>query len=175
MSETIEKPAFQIFRMMDSPSLDEVGAMALRQSEDEIVEAGINELIANGGQEGGTVKTLFNFPGFSLTYAWFKSGYPLPLHSHDADCLYYVISGTLKLGTELLNKGDGFFVPAETPYTYTPGDKGVEILEFRHATQFDIHFRGSSPSFWQKIADRAGERRDGWADEVEPSRQHGSD
>ena len=44
----------------------------------------------------------YTVPGFGLTHVWFKEGYALPLHSHDCDCLYYVIAGSLKMGTEEL-------------------------------------------------------------------------
>ncbi|MGJ3627380.1 cupin domain-containing protein [Sphingomonas sp. MMS24-JH45] len=77
-------------------------------------------------------------PGMSLTYAWFKSGFPLPLHSHNADCLYYIIAGTLKLEREELGAGDGFFVGKDAPDQYKPGPTGVEVLEFRTADTFDI-------------------------------------
>jgi hypothetical protein len=39
-----------------------------------------------------------------VSYAWFKSGYPLPLHSHDADCYYLVIAGSMKVGSEVLER-----------------------------------------------------------------------
>ena len=30
-----------------------------------------------------------------VSYIWFKSGYVLPPHSHDGDCLYYILAGSL--------------------------------------------------------------------------------
>ena len=30
--------------------------------------------------------TLFSNPTLHVSYIWFKSGYPLSLHSHDIDC-----------------------------------------------------------------------------------------
>jgi hypothetical protein len=41
----------------------------------------------------------------SLCWAWFKSGYVLPRHSHNADCLYYVLGGSLRLGSVWLKAG----------------------------------------------------------------------
>jgi hypothetical protein len=51
------------------------------------MEKSIAELQEAGIEEGQAVKLLFSAPGFSLTYAWFKSGFPLPRHSHNSDCL----------------------------------------------------------------------------------------
>src|SRR5690606_20778947 len=85
------------------------------------IEKGLADFQASGGADGSLTKVLFAMPGFSLVYAWFKSGYPLPLHSHNADCLYYIISGSIRLGTEDLGKGDGFFVGCDVPCAYTPG------------------------------------------------------
>ena len=97
--------------------------------------------------DGTTVKLLFSMPGMSLTHAWFKSGFPLPRHSHDTDCLYYIVAGSIRIGTEELGKGDGFFVGADVPYAYTPGADGVEILEFRASNAFDIKLLANNPLF----------------------------
>ena len=70
----------------------------------------------------------------SLVHAWFGPGYRLPRHTHSADCLYYVISGSAVLGNHTLRAGDGFFVPANAPYQYDAGPEGVEVLEIRGAT-----------------------------------------
>ena len=110
-SDTVNRGGFQIFRTADAPSLDETAHMDVADMTPEL-EAGIGVALEAGFAEGNVVKTLFSQPGFSLTYAWFKSGFPLPLHTHDVDCLYYVVAGSLQLGTETLNAGDGFFVGA---------------------------------------------------------------
>ena len=80
------------------------------------LEARFARLAEVGAGEGQMVKLLFSAPGLSLTYAWFKSGFPLPRHSHDADCLYYIIAGSLTLGSQTLGAGDGFFVPSQAAY-----------------------------------------------------------
>ena len=92
--ETRPAGKFAIYRGAEAPAFSEIGVMEydgvtpeLQQTFMKLGEAGI--------QEGDTVKLLFAAPGFSLTYAWFKSGYPLPRHSHNADCLYYIIAGSL--------------------------------------------------------------------------------
>ena len=51
-------------------------------------------------------------------------------HSHSVDALYYIVSGSLKLGTEWMGAGDGFWLSGDTPYTYTAGPEGLEIVAF---------------------------------------------
>ena len=167
-----EKPAaasgYQIFRTSEAPSLDEtahmeVGALTAEQ------EAGIATALEAGFAEGNVVKTLFSQPGFSLTYAWFKSGFPLPLHTHNADCLYYIVAGSLQLGADTLGPGDGFFLGSGKAYRYTPGPDGVEVLEFRTQENFDIKFLAKTLPAWQKISGIVSDRRTAWAEESPPS------
>lgn len=161
-------PGFEIFRFASAPTLDETGHMEVADlSED--MHAGIGGALEAGFAEGNAVKTLFSRPGFSLTYAWFKSGFPLPLHTHNADCLYYIVAGTLQLGTETLGAGDGFFIGAGKAYRYTPGPEGVEVLEFRSEENFDIRFMAKTLPAWAKITDVIRERRPAWATETPPS------
>lgn len=131
------------------------------------VKAGLGEknlvLFSEGGAEG-----------FSLIYIWFKSGYVLPPHSHDVDCVYYVLAGELSIGSQRLRKGDGFFVPAETGYTYEAGPDGVEVLEFRNATRFKIRLKGGDVKRWDRIADVFRERAQAWADESTPPSARGA-
>ncbi|RIJ31962.1 cupin domain-containing protein [Henriciella algicola] len=162
---------FQIFRTETAPILDEAGHMEYSDVTPEI-EAGIAAAGEAGAGEGQLVKTLFSRPGFSLTYAWFKSGFPLPLHTHNVDCLYYVVAGSLQLGIEKLEAGDGFFVGADKAYRYTPGPDGVEVLEFRTEEHFDIKFLAKTASMWGKIAGKAAERQAAWAGETPPSAKH---
>lgn len=108
--------SFRVFRGADAPDLNETDKMTLAGLTP-IVEAGIGRWVEAGVGEGNITKVLFSLPHMSLTYAWFKSGFALPLHSHNADCLYYIIAGSLKLGTEELAAGDGFFVGSDVPYT----------------------------------------------------------
>src|SRR5436309_1535294 len=136
---------FAIYRHADAPALSEIDVMdydgmtpQIEQTFAQLTEAGIDE--------GQTVKLLFSAPGFSLTYAWFKSGFPLPRHSHNADCLYYIVAGALTLGSETLGAGDGFFVPKDAAYSYVPGPQGVEVLEFRQADHFNIKFLAGNPA-----------------------------
>ena len=132
-------------------------------------EAGIEEAVAAGAQEGDFVKLLFENEeaGMSLTYAWFKPNFTLPRHSHNADCAYYVISGEVHLGTEVLKAGDVFYVPCDHAYTYVAGPEGVEVMEFRTASSFHIKFTGNSAAYWSRLAKVSAESRDEWS-KVEP-------
>lgn len=158
----------EIFRFASAPMLDETGHMEVADLNEEM-QAGIGGALEAGFAEGNVVKTLFSRPGFSLTYAWFKSGFPLPLHTHNADCLYYIVAGTLQLGTEKLGAGDGFFIGKDKAYRYTPGPEGVEVLEFRSEENFDIKFLAKTLPAWAKITDVIKERRPAWANEAPPS------
>ena len=124
-------------------------------------------------QGPGAVETqeLFVGHGMNLSSAWFKSGYPLLLHSHDADCLYYVVSGSLKMGTEEIEAGEGFLVPANTPYTYTAGPEGVEVLEFRTAETFDIRLHARAPTYWETLFGKLAKGRERWRNEPRPTRR----
>jgi hypothetical protein len=159
---------FTIYRAADAPDFNEISVMEMA-GVTPIIAAGIEAAQAAGAPDGDMVKLLFAIPGMSLTYAWFKSGYPLPLHCHSADCLYYIIAGSLQLGTEQLGKGDGFFVGSDVPYSYTPGPRGVEVLEFRTADSFDIRFLGKTKTFWDKTAAAVRRERVNWAGQIPPS------
>ena len=68
---------------------------------------GLQQMREDTGPPGAAAMVLFSSETMHVSYAWFKSGYPLPLHSHDADCYYLVVGGAMKVGTEVLGKGDG--------------------------------------------------------------------
>lgn len=117
---------------------------------------------------------LFSEPGangLSLVYVWFKSHYQLPPHSHNCDCLYYVLDGELSIGSRRLRKGDGLFVPAGHVYTYEAGPDGVEVLEFRNATRFDITLSDRNPERWERILSTFQQRAATWQQETTPPSQ----
>ncbi|MBW8753066.1 MAG: cupin domain-containing protein [Sphingomonadales bacterium] len=120
-------------------------------------------------QSGTEVKLVYARPGFSLTSVWFKSGYPLALHSHSGGCLYYIVAGSIRIGEELFGAGDGFFVDHDVPYTYETGPDGVEVLEFRATDELDIRFRANTKVSWDRILGKLGARQSAWDDEVRPS------
>lgn len=101
--------------------------------------------------------------GFSIVRVYLAPGYILPAHTHDTDCLYYVLRGQAILGKRVVEPGGGFFVPAGKAYGYSAGDEGAEVLEFRHATSTDFHATERSPARWRKIMENA-EQHNGWRD-----------
>ena len=152
---------FQIFRAAEAKDLMEEGCMTVEPFTP-VQRAGMDKLVASGFMDGDEVKVLCNIPGFSLTHVWFKKDYPLPLHSHDADCLYYIIAGSIRLGTETLGPRDTFFIPADVPYAYKPGPDGVEVLEIRHSTSFNFVNLAKGAAFWDKAAETAANNREDW-------------
>lgn len=163
-------PRFALFRAKDAADFDNSGLMSTVPPT-EVETAGSIAAIDAGILEGTTVQLLFAMPGMSLTRAWFKSGFPLPRHAHDVDCLYYVVAGNLRIGTEELATGDGFYVGANVPYAYTPGPEGVEVLEFRASSSFNIKLLANNSDFWTTAVERSNAKRGGWADEAPPSGQ----
>ena len=162
-----DQTKFQVFRAATAPTLKQTDVLRYEGLTPEIRE-GLKGLVQAGIAEGSFAKILINVPGFSLAYAWHKSDYPLPLHSHDVDCCYLIIAGDLKVGSEALGKGDGFFVPADSAYTFTTGPEGVEFIEFRNANSWNIVFKYRNPESWSKAADTASARREAWVTEAQP-------
>ncbi len=167
-TRTENTPRFSIFRRADAPAYSETECMEMVGLTD-IIENGIARAGEAGDSDGQEVRLLFAMPGMSLTYAWFKSGFPLPLHTHNADCLYYIIAGSLRMGTEELGPGDGFFVGSDVPYSYKPGPNGVEVLEFRTSDRFDIRFLGKTKVFWDKTVQALKAEHPNWIGQPRPS------
>ncbi|KMS52023.1 hypothetical protein V474_02940 [Novosphingobium barchaimii LL02] len=169
MTGSTQTPAtFQIFRAADAKGLMEEGCMSIEPFTP-VQRAGMDKLVGAGFLDGEEVRVLCNLPGFSLTHVWFKKDYPLPLHSHDTDCLYYIIAGSLRLGTEDLGPRDTVFIPAGVPYTYKPGPDGAELLEFRHASHFNFVNLAKGAAFWDKAAEIAASRHEEWKTAVPPT------
>ena len=163
------KSGFRIFRRT-SEGLGDSGHMKM-VGLDEAMLGNLKRLQETQGPDAADTRYLFGGNGMSLCSVWFRSGYPVVLHSHDADCLYYIIAGSIRLGTETLEAGDGFFVPTGVPYTYTAGPDGVELLEFRTAEEFDIRFTSGNANYWDKMLATIAGRRDFWVGERRPSRR----
>lgn len=159
----------RIFRKEDAQDFGDAGHMSYVDDAPVILD-GLTKMGEAGVADGYKGTCLFSGFGFSLHHFWFKPGYPLPLHSHDSDCLYYVIAGDIRMGTEEMGPGDGFFLPAETPYTYNIGDKGVEILEFRTAEDFNIQFKGKTEAYWEQMLEKLRNERPQWQKALPPSR-----
>lgn len=130
---------------------------------------GMERFLRAGALEGSEVKQVCSIPGFSLAAGWFKSGYKTPRHKHDVDCLYHVVKGNLKFGTTTLNAGDGVFVAADTPYSFTAGDDGVEVLEFRHQAVCGVTSVASNKDYWNRLVAHVTERLPAWSIEKRPA------
>jgi quercetin dioxygenase-like cupin family protein len=149
----------EIFRAATAPLFDERAARSF------IPPAAIEPLtrLSKAGRgDGYVLKTLFEAPGFALHYVWFKPNYQLSRHSHDRDALYYIVAGSIRLGSECLGAGDGIFLPADTPYIYTVGPEGVEILEFRHDADFSTDVRAGSQAYWDRMLASVETNRAAW-------------
>jgi hypothetical protein len=164
MSEQQRPRAMTFFRMGDAPTLEADGMMSTDMAGIEptvFASFDFSQFLA-----GQLVRVLFKGDGpegFSLVHARFEPGFRLFRHSHSSDCLYVVIAGEAYMGTRVLGPGDGFFVRAEAPYAYSAGPQGVEVLEFRAATSFDIKFRDRSVADWKPVGDAVREHGESWA------------
>jgi len=166
-AKVLSKAQVAIFRASEAPDLGgETMPLGRMRPAD---ERGRIAALEVGMADSAVIRLLFKDDdrGVSLTYAWFKKHATLPRHSHSADCLYYVVSGSLKFGSEELSAGDSFLVPADTLYSYEVGPDGLEVLEFRTATEFDISFSGTDAS-WAKLIDNLKVQQAAWASLVPP-------
>jgi len=160
---------FRIIRKESATPLHETDAMDTTGIT-QIARAGFDRMAAAGMGDGSTIKQVFAIPGMSVVHCWFKSGFPLPLHSHSADCFYYILAGDLQFGTETIGSGDGFFLPGGMPYAYTAGSQGVELLEIRTSDKFDMKCSVENPAAWDKAVELVAASRDRWLEERPPRR-----
>jgi hypothetical protein len=100
--------------------------------------------------------------GFSLVHAWFGENFPLPRHKHAGDCLYFVLKGELRMGSKIVSAGDGLFVPSGRPYTYRAGPGGVEVLEFRMVSSFDMDTLDQDLEKWQSYTQIGEDMAEVW-------------
>jgi quercetin dioxygenase-like cupin family protein len=158
------KATMRIFRATEGRVLPDesgdVGMEILPMSQSS--QDGFARLIDAGLTDGNLVKILFEAPGFSLAYVWFKPHFPLPRHSHKQDCLYHIVEGSIRLGKEWLGAGDGFFLPSGTPYTYAIGAEGVQMLEIRHCGEIDYRSFGHTAAWWDKAEKAIRDNHAAW-------------
>lgn len=163
--------AVRVFRASDAEGMrnaSERGAQRADHVVSPVVAAGFQQLGEAGMGNGAAARVIYSSQNMHIAYAWFKSGFPLPLHSHDADCFYQIVAGTMRVGSEELRKGDGVLIPAGTPYTVTPGEAGVEFIEVRSTADYDTRYKGNTEKYWNKLAEIATSRQAIWADERPP-------
>jgi quercetin dioxygenase-like cupin family protein len=177
---TIARRRNVIFRAHTSLRLEDTNMLSRiprRHSTD--VEGKLAEFKNFKGDDGAQLTVLYRDPepdGVSLVHVWFKPNYILPRHTHDVDCLYYIISGDVRMGAQELHAGDGFLIPAGNPYAYSAGPSGVEILEFRHASSFNVDVLGYSAGMLDAMTTNRYANQETWAGIVQPpSWQRGPD
>lgn len=141
------------YRADEAPTLDEDGMM----TPPDLDEAVTTTLDLTPLAAGAKVTVLFKGSGpnaLSLVHARFGPGYRLPRHSHSADCLYYVVSGEMRMGDDKMGAGDAIFVPAGSLYTFETGPEGLEFVEFRKAARYDIKFNAPAKAWDRQVAQR---------------------
>jgi len=168
MPDSEARKPFEIYRATDERDYGEHNLQPMVDLKPEAIAA-LSQFAHDPVRSGSKVTLAYSRPGFSLTKVWFKSGYPLPLHSHGNSCLYYITAGTIRIGEDVLGVGDGFFVDKDVPYTYEVGPEGVEVLEFRSTDQLNIRFRANTKKSWDKLVERENARQETWATEKRPS------
>ena len=153
--------AMTFFRTADAPTLIEDGIMSMPEIAPEVYTTyDLSGLVA--GEETTVLFKGEGQSGFSLVKARWGRGYRLPRHTHSADCLYFVLAGEIVMGSRTLAAGDGFFVKAESPYTYTAGPDGAEVLEFRTATSFDMKITDRTVESWKPIVEALQANHEHW-------------
>lgn len=168
MTDQIKHKPFEIYRASDERDYGEHGIQEMVDPSP-VALAALCQFSGAGATAGAKVTMAYSRPGFSLTKVWFKSSYPLPLHSHSGGCLYHITAGSIRIGEDTLGPGDGFFVECDVPYTYEIGPQGVEVLEFRATDRMDIRFRAKGKAAWDKLVTRENARREVWTAELPPS------
>jgi len=163
-----EAPRFATFKGKNAQPYSEMTIMQYEPMSPVAAE-GVQRATEVGYDHGHDMKLVFAAPGFSLIRLWFKSNFPLPRHTHDVDCLYYIVGGSLRIGREELVVGDGFFVGSGVPYSYAPGPNGVEVLEFRAADAFNIKVMADDRRYWDKAVEAVRNLQGTWTGETPPS------
>ncbi len=157
-----------LFRASEAPGLFESGTMTPptldADDQRELAKDGPRPKHAADGNHDAVLFRGDGPDGFSLVRAWFGPHFVLPRHTHDGDCLYYVLEGSLTMGSRVLAAGDGFFVPSDSPYAYEAGADGVVVLEFRTRTAFGMNILGGQVERWRRMAAVAEEHGDEWVE-----------
>ena len=171
MNGEIAERKFKIYRAAEAQQMLARDRSVLQHNDVPHPEtvAGVKRFAAAAGvANGATAKVIFSSPSLHISYAWFKSGFPLPVHSHDVNCFYLIVAGSMRFGAAQVGKGDGVFVPAGMPYTATPGAEGVEFIEVRTSDDYGTRYRGQTLEYWDRIVSAIEARQESWATERPP-------
>ncbi len=166
MAEETKRAGLKIFRAAEARPFDE--ELASKVFGGPVLDhAAMGALPRWDAAAGAEMKLIFGDPdkgGKSLMVLWFASNYVLPRHVHDADCMYYILSGEARLGNQVRGPGDGFFAPAGAPYTYAAGPEGVEVLEFRATSTVELKYLETAER-WEKLIELVDGNRGRWTAE----------
>ncbi len=158
-SRPIPQGQLALFTAAEAPLLEETGMMdAMTFTEPQADAIPISESEIDRFTQSARLTVPFRQEGpggLSLVVIEFAPGYLLPRHSHSSDCLYYIVEGGIVMGRRELGPGDGFFLPAEQPYAYHAGPKGVKLLEFRTRAAFDMKVYERDMAGYRKKAMRS--------------------
>ena len=78
------------------------------------------------------------------------------------------MAGELRSGSSHLHKGDGLFIPGGHAYGYEAGPDGVELLEFRNASRFNLKFVPGAEQRWDQMVQTYTNRASIWEEETVP-------
>ena len=171
-----KQPRMQIFRGDGGTPLT-ADMMAPDGLVDSVV-AGFERAGDAGMHEGHRLVCLYRSPlpdGPSLCRMWLKSGFITPRHKHDTNCIYHVLAGEAHLGNAVLKSGDGVFVPKGTIYEIKAGPQGLEVLEFRTDTAFNVFYTGNDAANWDRVVGAVAANAPTWADQPPPSQLAGAE
>ena len=160
MAERAKRGGVRLYRAAEAATLGDVPVFRTP----ELDETALYGLGKYDPYVGTVFRVLFGHPdqpGMSLVHLKYAPGYRLARHSHDVDCLYFVLKGEACLGNQVLVAGDGFFTPAGAPYTYTAGPEGVEVLEFRGTGSVGTTFHESAKG-WDALVEYVESNRERW-------------
>jgi hypothetical protein len=85
-------------------------------------------------------RILFNEFGYSLIEWELKADVEMGdhRHKHKVDQVILVTEGSMKHGNKVLEPGDGYFTPADTPYTFEVGPEECSFVDFRLGAPEDV-------------------------------------
>ena len=162
------RPRMQIFRSEGVPLADDM----MRPEPMTPADTAAFEAAAQSGMHHGhQLVCLYRSPlpdGPSLCRMWLKGGFVTPRHRHDTNCIYYVLAGELRLGNAVLAPNEGVFVPQGTVYSIEAGSAGLDVLEFRTDTVFNVEYTGNDAGFWQHVSQAMTSNSPGWPDQPRP-------